>query len=160
DHPRLVRGLLDYFLEHFRGGHSKSVDHRWLEQYRQLWTQRNKAIRVLSKLREKVRRLKLTLPSKRPPPKRIKGHVFPFTGAICNWPREQKLYPSIRKLGGMIATTAKTVLGADCLVHGDILGGKTSTRKLEYVTQSEIPVITEDDFFKILKNEHRLRKKA
>jgi hypothetical protein len=36
---------------------------------------------------------------------------------------------------------------ANCLVHGEILGGRKSTRKLVKARQLNIPIISEEQFF-------------
>jgi hypothetical protein len=47
---------------------------------------------------------------------------------------------------------------ADCLVHGDILGGLQSTRKLRVARLERIEVISQSDFFQILDREKHLRR--
>jgi hypothetical protein len=46
-----------------------------------------------------------------------------------------------------------------CLVHGEILGGRKSTRKLVRARELEVPVITEQEFFRIMKKEQKIRGK-
>lgn len=36
-----------------------------------------------------------------------------------------------------------------CLVHAEILGGRKSTQKLEIAHREQIPIITEEQFFKL-----------
>jgi len=44
---------------------------------------------------------------------------------------------------------------ADCLVQGDILGGRKSTQKLDAATRYDIPVITDEEFFRLAKRKER-----
>ncbi len=37
----------------------------------------------------------------------------------------------------------------ECLVHAEILGGRKSTRKLVRAHQQNIPIITEEQFFRL-----------
>jgi|SRR5581483_5148696 len=147
DDRKIVNEFLDYFEEHFQGAHAKKVDQRWLDQYRQLWKERQKVEHRQRKLREKARGLG------RPPARilnRIKDHVFAFTGRIADWPRTAKLYPYVKRRGGRVAETAGAMGSADCLVHGEILGGRKSTRKLMRARQLNIPIISEEQFFNLL----------
>jgi HKD family nuclease len=144
---RVVHEFQDYFEEHFQGAHARKVDQRWLDQYRRLWAERKKAEQRQRRLREKARGLG------RPPAKiinRIKDQVFAFTGKIADWPRNAKLYPYVKRRGGHVAETARAMGSANCLVHGEILGGRKSTRKLVKARQLNIPIITEEQFFNLL----------
>jgi HKD family nuclease len=143
---RVVRQLLDYFEEHFEGAHAKTVDQGWLTQYQKLWNERKKAEQIQRKLREKARSLG------KPPtnmPDRIKGHCFAFTGGIAGWPRDSILYPFVEKHGGRVAKTAGSMGLAECLVHAEALGGRKSTLKLIKARKKNIPIITEEQFFKL-----------
>ena len=140
DDRRIVQKFLDYFEEHFQGAHAKRIDQHWLDQYRQLWIEREKAEQRQRRLREKARSLG------KPPsnaPNRIKGHVFAFTGRIAGWPRK-KLYPYVEHRGGRLAMTARGIGSAECLVHAEVLGGRRITRKLLKARQMNIPIITEE----------------
>lgn len=143
---KTVQQLLDYFEEHFRGAHARRVDQRWLDQYRQLWTERKKTEQRQRRLRERARRLGGPPPNI---PKGIKGHVFAFTGKIADWPRDSRLYPYVRRHGGRLAEGAGAMTSAECLVHAEILGGRKSTRKLVKARALKIPIITEEQFFKL-----------
>lgn len=146
DDPKVVQQLLDYFEEHFEGSHARPVGQRWLIQYQHLWIQRKKIEQIQRKLRDKARGLGT------PPPKmpdRIEGHCFAFTGGILGWPREPKLYPFVAEHGGTVAKKAKSMGAAECLVHAEILGGKKSTQKLMKARQKNIPIITEEQFFRL-----------
>jgi HKD family nuclease len=141
---RVVQKFLDYFEEHFQGAHARRVDQRWLDQYRQLWIERKKTERRQRTLREKARRLG-TPPSN--VPNRIKGHAFAFTGRIAGWPRERILHPRVERRGGRVA---KSIASAECLVHAELLGGRKTTRKLVKARQMNIPIITEEQFLKLM----------
>lgn len=146
DQPKVVQQLVDYFDEHFLGAHARRVDQRWLDQYRQLWTERKKAEQRQRKLREKAR--DLGRPSANIPT-RIKGHVFAFTGTIAGWPRKHRLYPYVERRGGRVVEKAGAMGAVECLVHAEILGGRQSTQKLVKARRQEIPIITEEQFFKL-----------
>ena len=146
DDRKIVRQFLDYYDEHFRGAHARQVDQRWLDKYRKLWAERARTDQRQRALREKVRHLG------GPPqgvPKGIRGHVFAFTGKIADWPRDCRLYPYVRQHGGRIASKAGAMGSAECLVQGEILGGQQSTRKLERAHELNIPIITEEMFFRL-----------
>jgi NAD-dependent DNA ligase len=146
DDRKVVTQLLEYFDEHFLGAHSRPVSQSLLDQYRQLWTERKKAEQDQRKLREKAARIG-GLPANIP--KQIQGHVFAFTGAIAGWPRKRKLYPRVERLGGRIVKKAAAMGSVQCLVHAEILGGRKSTQKLEVAHRKRIPIITEEQFFKL-----------
>lgn len=156
----VVRALLDYFDEYFLGAYARRIDDLWFSNYLRWWTERKKAEKKLQKIREKVRKLPAKRMLPKALPKRIKDEVFAFTGKIEDWPREAKLYPTVRKLRGRIATAAKSIKSAACLVHGEILLGKKTTNKLRGARQYGIPIISEDEFFQILSHEKRLRGKG
>jgi HKD family nuclease len=146
DDRKVVIQLLEYFDEHFLGAHSRPVSQRWLDQYHQLWTERKKAEQDQRKLRDKAARIG-GLPAN--VPKQIQGHVFAFTGAIAGWPRKRKLYPRVERLGGRIVKKAAAMGSVQCLVHAEILSGRKSTQKLEVAHRKKIPIITEEQFFKL-----------
>jgi HKD family nuclease len=152
DEHKVAQQLLDYFDEHFHGAHAKRIDQRWLDQYRQLWTERKKAEQRQRKLREKASSLGRAPTNL---PQRIKGHLFAFTGKIADWPRETRLYPYVEQHGGSVAKRAAAMSSAECLVHAEILGGRRSTKKLMRAHQLKIPIITEEQFFKLAKIKHR-----
>jgi hypothetical protein len=49
-----------------------------------------------------------------------------------------------------VAETAEALGSASRLVHGEILGGRTITRKLVKARQLNIAIITEEQFFNLL----------
>jgi len=153
--PRLAQRFLDYFQEHFEGSHSTHITADWLRKYEGLWAQRAKLINLLRQLREKAR--KRSRPVGRPLPTRIHGYCFAFTGRMHGWPRQRKLYPTVRRYGGKVAESADQISASDCLVHAEILGGRTSTLKLRRARKEQIPIVTEEDFLKILSNEKRAK---
>jgi HKD family nuclease len=157
DDRDIVGTFLDYFTEHFQGGRARNVSEAWLEQYRAYWAQRKKLIEALRRVREKIRRLRARPTSRKPVPKRVRGHTFAFTGKITDWPRERRLYPLVNRLKGTVVKHAKGIVRVDCLVHGDILGRKKTTRKLCTARQNGVPIIQEEEFFMIVKRE-RLRR--
>jgi HKD family nuclease len=144
NHRRIVQTFLDYFEEQFQGAHARKIDKRWLDQYRQLWSERRKIEKRQRNLREKARHLGTT-PSNTV--NRIKGHVYAFTGSIAGWPRERILYPRVKRRGGYVA---KNITSAECLVHAELLGGRKTTRKLVKARQMNIPIITEEQFLKLM----------
>jgi HKD family nuclease len=149
DDRRIVQQFLDYFEEHFQGAHAKSVDQGWLDQYRQLWIEREKAEQRQRRLREKARSLGKPTSNA---PNRIKGHVFAFTGRIAGWPR-RILYPRVERHGGRVA---KSIGSAEYLVHAE-LGNRMTTRKLKGARRLSIPIIPEEQFLKLIREKARNR---
>ena len=158
DDRRAARSCLDFFEENFRGGHARKIDAAWLDRYRASFQLRAKAMKVLEKARNRVLRLAAKRTQAKPVPRRIRGFKFGFTGKIEGWPRESRLYPFVRRRGGEIADKAVALGSADCLIHGEILGGRKSTKKLEAAENYQIPVISDEEFFKIA--ERGRKKKA
>ncbi len=152
-----VARLLEFFDENFKGGHSRQVDAKWLQRYRVVFQARQGAMKALKRAREKARHLRAKPPQSKPIPKRVRGYTFAFTGRITDWPREAELYPYVRKLGGDIADRPKSMGRTDCLVHGNILGGRKSTLKLDAATRFDIPIITHEEFFKLATRDERNR---
>jgi HKD family nuclease len=151
--------LSDYFDEHFEGAYSVRLTHEWLEEYAKEWAKRKK---LLDKLRQISRKGSARAPKERDGvdvPNRIKGYNFAFTGGIPNWPRDSKLYPYVRTLGGKI-TEAEHIANANCLVHGEVMNGIKNTRKLRGARQQHIPVISEEDFMALIAKEKTLRKRG
>jgi len=144
DDRRVVQTFQDYFEEHFQGAHARRIDQRWLDQYRRLWIERKKTEQRQRRFREKARSLGQS-PSK--VLNGVKGHVFAFTGKIAGWPRKRILYPRVERRGGEVA---KSIGSAECLVHAEILGGRKTTRKLVKARQMNIPIITEEQFLKLM----------
>jgi HKD family nuclease len=154
---RAVHSLLEFFNENFKGSHARKIDPAWLVKYREVYRRRDKALRALKLMRDKTRRLRAKRPQSTPAPPRVRGHTFAFTGTISGWPRDRELYPLVRRLGGDVADKAGSMGRANCLVHGNILGGAKSTRKLEVAERRQLPVITDEEFFKIVERERRKR---
>jgi HKD family nuclease len=148
DQRGIVQTFLDYFAEHFQGAHAKGVNQRWLDQYRQLWIERKKTEQRQRRLREKARTLGKPTSNA---PNRIKGHVFAFTGRIARWPRERILYPRVERRGGRVA---KSISSAEYLVQSE-LGNRKTTRKLVKARQRNIPIITEEQFLKLMGSKPR-----
>ena len=105
---------------------------------------------AVKKLSQKVRKIDETASAGKPIPRRIAGHSFAFTGKIPGWPRLKKLYPIIRRLGGRAERRVSGIKSAECLVHGDIMGGRGSTRKLREARRLGVEVINQEQFLKIL----------
>jgi NAD-dependent DNA ligase len=145
DGDAVVRQLLEYIEEHLEGAYAKELDRDWLSEYERLWTERKQAEQRQRKLRERTRRLG------KPPanvPDKIKGSTFAFTGKIDGWSRD-KLYPYVLRHGGHLARKAESMAKANCLVQGEILGGRESTKKLAKAHERHIPIITEEEFRKL-----------
>lgn len=126
--------------------------------YRELWKQQQAARTRLDRLLRKTKAIRTRSAARTTVPTRILNHSFAFTGKIPDWVRESKLYPTIKGYGG----TVKEFEGlnyAECLVHGDIPGGKDSTRKLRAARRDGIEIINQSEFFRILDNERRLRRR-
>ncbi len=155
DDRTAVTPLLEFFDENFKGGHSRKIDADWLQRYRVVFRLRQKAMQALKRAREKARRLRAKPPQSKPVPRRVSGHTFAFTGKITDWPRESTLYPYVRSLGGDIADKSGSMGRAHCLVHGNILGGRKTTQKLDAAAEYEIPIITDEEFFRIAKRDER-----
>jgi HKD family nuclease len=145
-----------FFDELFDGGRAKRIDPLWLDSYRELWKQQRDAWIRLNRLQEKARLIRTRSTVKTTAPTRILDHSFAFTGGIADWPRQSKLYPTVERYGGSVIEAAG-VKKADCLVHGDILGDRKTTRKLRAARRGGVDVINQSEFFRILENEKRLR---
>lgn len=151
EEPGAVRRLSDYFDELFHGSHAHPVTTSWLVAYRLIWEERRQQQREAERSREKVRSIPRG-PSGQKPPTRIRGKTFVFTGGISGWPRERRLYPRVRKLGGLVGSKASALPKADALVHGDRLGDKGATVKLKAARKLGVPIISEEEFLLMLKN--------
>lgn len=155
DERAAVSPLLDFFDENFKGGHSRKIDAAWLQRYRVVFQSRQKAMQALKRAREKVRRLRAKPPQSKPIPRCVGGYTFAFTGRIKDWPREKVLYPYVESLGGTFVDKAGSMSRAHCLVHGSILEGRTTTQKLDAAAKFDIPIITDEEFFRIAKRDER-----
>jgi hypothetical protein len=154
----VVEELEGFFDELFEGGRAKYINTMWLESYRELWKLQQAARTKLDRLLKKTKTIRTRSTARTTAPTRILNHSFAFTGRIPDWLRESKLYPTIKDYGG----TVKEFEGlnkAECLVHGDIPGGQDSTRKLRAARRDGIEIISQSEFFRILDNERRLRKR-
>ena len=151
--------LSDYFDEHFQGAYSEDLTSEWLEPYFKEWVKRKKLLDKLRQLPPKNRARAHTNIEKVDTPKRISGYRFAFTGGIPDWPRAKMLYPCVRKLGGRIIE-AEHITSADCLVHGEVMSGRKTTRKLRGARQNKIPVIPQEEFMALVAKERALRKRG
>jgi HKD family nuclease len=159
DHAATAKAFLDCFGEHFVGGHSKQITPSWISAYQSVWKLRREAAAALKKIRAKAIRIRRKEPGVRIPA-RIKEHTFAFTGGLRgDWARQRKLYPCIRRYGGHVADTADSMGRADCLVHADSLSGSGTTRKLTAARERGVPIISEDQFFRILAREEKLSRR-
>jgi len=156
DDAACAQRLADHFDELFEGARARGITEGWLESYRRLWREAKSLRQAQRRFRGKIRRMRKGSRG-RAVPERIHEIKFAFTGGIADWPREPDLYPLVEKYGGRIARKANAMAKADFLVHGDILGGRTSTQKLRAARRQNIPVITEEEFFAAVQNEKRRR---
>ena len=143
----MIEELEGYFSEHFEGGRARPVSDAWLERYSIHWAE----LKKLERPKPVVDGREVSIPA------RIRGYRFAFTGKIWGWPRDGVLYPMVRKLGGTIAPRADSMASASALVHGNILGGASTTKKLREAAQRGVLVMSEDEFFKAVANEKRAR---
>jgi NAD-dependent DNA ligase len=150
--------LEDYFDEMFEGGYTRRITPAWLKEYRRLWKERQRQLLADRRMRDQVRAIQ-GRDQIRKQPRRIKGHSFVFTGKIDGWPREARLYPQVRGFGGNVGVGPTSVSSADCLVHGEVLGGRKSTRKLQEARRQGVAIITEEDFMRILQSEKQSRRR-
>ena len=159
DDHRTASQLFDYFEELWDGSRARQVDPTWLAQYRKLWAARKAADRTNKSHRLRIVSIRS---SKRPRelPNRIRGFGFAFTGKIQDWPRERRLYPLIRRYRGLVAPKAASLGGADCLVHGDVLGGRKSTEKLREARNRGLPIVSEEEFWTLVEKEKRKRRRS
>lgn len=148
----------EYFDELFEGGRAKEIDRRWLRDYERIWKEHQAMQKRMDRLREKIRSLGPRNAAKGATPDRIRGITFAFTGAIPDNPREATLYPRVRGYGGEVVEI-EGINKANCLVHGDVLSGQQTTRKLRAARSRNIPVINQTEFFEILEREKRLRRR-
>ena len=150
--PVSVRRLSDYFDELFDGGHALHVSQQWLDQYEARWQRRLDAERAQRAARQAV--LDIRRP-RREVPTGIRGRTFAFTGRITGWPRASLLYPEIARLGGMVARSPRSMARADFLVHAEILGGRKTTLKLRAARSRGMPIITQEEFLRVLEKSQR-----
>jgi len=158
DAARVVGEIEEFFDELFEGGRAKHIDMLWRESYRELWKQQRAARMKIDRLQNGVKLIRTRRAVRTTAPTRIREHSFAFTGGIAGWPRELKLYPTVKKYGGNVLEV-EGLKKAECLVHGDIRGGRQTTRKLRAARRDGIDIISQSDFFRILTNEMRLRKR-
>ena len=153
-----VNDLTEYFDEHFEGAYSSIVTREWLADYRDDWLLRRKLFDRLEKLRRRGQSRSHRNVQKSRFPKRIKDTLLAFTGGIRDWPRKPRLYPLVRRLGGW-PVEVESVSRADGLIHAEFSGGRKTTRKLRSARKFQIPIMTEEDFWGLVQNEKRLRKR-
>jgi HKD family nuclease len=148
--------LADYFDEHFEGAYSSRVTSEWIDSYRREWLQRKKLLDRLRRLRQKSQAMARKHVGKAYSAKRIKGHRLAFTGGISDWPRK-RLYPFVKRMGGEIVEGGQ-ISNANCLIHAE-LGRRKTTRKLRGARQFHIPIITEEDFWAVVRKEETIRRR-
>lgn len=141
-----VESLKAYFTELFSGNHAVDVDRTWLRSYRQ-W---RKTAKKLLSLRRKLQRKRPhhLVKKARPALATLVGKRLAFTGTIRGWPRERRLYPEVRRLGGEIANRAKSMASADALIKGNILD-RESTKKIKAAEDRGIPTLSVEHFFRL-----------
>jgi HKD family nuclease len=154
----VVRELEGFFDELFEGGRARQIDKAWLDSYRELWKLQRTARMKLDRIQKKVKAIRTRRAVKTTVPTRIQKHSFAFTGGIYGWPRQSILYPTIKQYGGEVREFGG-LNEAECLVHGDTRNDRQTTRKLREARRAGIDIISESDFFRILNNEKRLRKR-
>jgi HKD family nuclease len=154
----LANELADYFDEHFEGAYSSRVTSEWIASYRKEWQQRKKLLDRLRRLRQKSQAIARKHVGKSYSAKRIKGYRLAFTGGISDWPRSSRLYPLVRRLGGEIVEI-KQISTANCLIHAELMGGRKTTRKLRGARHFHIPIITEEDFWALVRKEETIRRR-
>ncbi len=149
DDPKAVTCLTEYFDELHSGRHAHLITGSWLAKYRRLWDERQRQQRDAERTRKKVRSIPHA-PTAQRIPKQIRGKTFVFTGRIAGWERDRLLYPRVLKLGGFIGRRESALKNADCLVRANQLGHTKTTRKLEAARQFQVPIISEEEFLKML----------
>ena len=157
-HRPVVHHLLTFFDEHFDGGHAREVDPEWLKRYWTLWEKRKTVRAAAERIGESARRLKASPGADQSPPRRLKGFSFAFTGGIPEMPRVAFLYPLVERYDGHVVKNPMAIPNADCLVHGQFVGDRKTTRKLRAARRAGIPIVSADEFLAIIKREKRLRK--
>ena len=98
----LLNKLRDHFDAMFEGSRARTVTLGSLDLYRQHWARRLRALKEITSLVPKPKRHAADAP-----PNRIRGESFAFTGRIDGWPRQRKLYPTIKRLGGREGLNAR-----------------------------------------------------
>lgn len=150
--------LADYFEEHFEGAYSSRVTPEWIASYRKEWLERKKLLDRLRRLRQKSQAVARKHIGKCHTAKRIKGYRLAFTGGILDWPRTHRLYPLVKRLGGMIVE-AEQISNANLLVQTERMGGRKTTRKLRGAHHFHIPIITEEGFWALVSKEEAIRRR-
>lgn len=151
--------LADYFDEHFEGAYSSRVTPEWIVSYRKEWLQRKKLLDRLRRLRQKSQAIARKHIGKSYTAKRIEGYRLAFTGGILDWPRTHRLYPLVKRLGGMIVE-AEQISNANLLVQTERMGGRKTTRKLRGARHFHIPIITEEDFWALVRKEETISRRS
>lgn len=145
----------DYFGELFNGAYAHDVTRRWLKAYRTIWKDRRDNVAKAERLRTKALRTPAD-PRTQPVPNRVRGHKFVFTGRIVGWPRERRLYPWVRRLGGEIGLRDSAVPKAAALVQGEAMGNH-DTLKLKTARGCGALILTQQEFFDIALRQERRR---
>lgn len=141
--PNVLKDIKRYFEWYFLGSNSRNITDEWLREYSKSYKKSERSFKQLKNWNDTVHYPKTRLT--------IKGHKFAFTGKIEDWPRVSRLYPKVRKVGGIINT--HTAIGVDYLIQGDIIG-KESTIKLEQANDNRIPIMDGDAFITLLERTH------
>jgi len=153
----VVSELTEYFDEHFEGAYSSQVTPEWLADYQDAWLQRKKLFDRLKELRQKSQSKSRRHAPQPHLPKRIKDSLLAFTGGIRDWPRRE-LYPLVRRLGGL-TVEVDSVHRANGLVHAEFFGERKTSRKLQNARKFKVPVMTEEDFWVLARQENVCRRK-
>ena len=154
-----ANALLIYFDELFAESRAQEITDDWLQHYRAVWKERRESEKKWRRDRERVQRLNLKFLDKKAPLRGVEGLAFCFTGRIEGWHREQRVYPAVRALHGRIVTRARDIRSANYLVHGGILGGEKTTRKLAEARRNNIPIIGVDQFLQALYREAKRQRR-
>jgi HKD family nuclease len=153
----VVRSIADYFDQLFSGGRVRDVNLQWLKTYREWWKAAKKVVAQQRRLRRKLqdqRRNTMRVNA----PGGIAGKRVAFTGKIQDWPRKQRLYPEVQRLGAEIAERANSMASVSMLFQGDILD-RDSTRKIETAKARGIPIYSQDEFFQLRDKARKKRRR-
>lgn len=151
DESAAVDATFDYFDEVHQGSHAQPITPEWLREYRRLWREHERNRRAADRIRTRVRAIG-SGSSRSDALKQIEGTKFVFTGGIADWPRERKLYPRVKALGGLIGSKASALSTADFLVHGNRLEGRKATVKLRRARRLKVPILSEETFLRVMRN--------
>lgn len=141
DDTASTQSLADYFEQLFDGVYAHDVTPHWLANYRAMWVERKANRDQAKRLRDQARTLEDRKTLARLPT-RIEGGHFVFTGRIADWPRQRRLYPAVRRLGGRVGEKQSALGSGACLVQGELLGRADETVKLARARELNSPRIT------------------